>query len=113
MSMITELIVRLRNTADKFEKSGWGVDGLIKDYREAAFVIEELSEKLKAVNRDDAPFDGMTNGEKFKEVFRISQVDEGELDAFVWLPNHDAIAISIEWWNAPYNAESEEAEWLK
>ena len=47
----------------------------------------------------------MTNGEKFKEVFSISQVDEGELDAYVWLPNHDAVVISIEWWNAPYKQE--------
>jgi len=44
----------------------------------------------------------MTNGEKFKEVFKISQVDEGELYAFVWLPNHDAAEITIEWWNAEY-----------
>ena len=44
----------------------------------------------------------MTNGEKFKEVFKISQVDEGELYAYVWLPNHDAAEISIEWWNAEY-----------
>ncbi len=44
----------------------------------------------------------MTNGEKFKEVFQISQVDEGELYAYVWLPNHDAAEISIEWWNAEY-----------
>lgn len=44
----------------------------------------------------------MTNGEKFREVFSISQVDEGELYAFAWLPNHDAVEISIDWWNAEY-----------
>ena len=46
----------------------------------------------------------MTNGEKFKEVFQISQsqVDEGELYAYAWLPNHDAVEVSIDWWNAEY-----------
>ena len=48
----------------------------------------------------------MTNGEKFKEVFGISQVDEGELYAFAWLPNHDAAAeFCIDWWNAEYKAK--------
>ncbi len=76
-------------------------------------IIDAIEHLPSVTPKQKMCFDGMTNGEKFKEVFRISQVDEGELDAFVWLPNHDAIAISIEWWNAPYNAESEEAEWLK
>lgn len=44
----------------------------------------------------------MTNGEKFREVFSISQVDEGKLYAFAWLPNHDVAEISIDWWNAEY-----------
>lgn len=44
----------------------------------------------------------MTNGEKFKEVFGVSQVDEGELYAFAWLPNHDAAEFCIDWWNAEY-----------
>ena len=44
----------------------------------------------------------MTNGEKFKEIFSITQVDEGELYAYAWLPNHDAAEISIDWWNAEY-----------
>ena len=44
----------------------------------------------------------MTNGEKFKEIFQISHVDEGELYAYAWLPNHDAAEISIDWWNAEY-----------
>jgi len=49
---------------------------------------------------------GMTNGEKFKEVFGISQVDEGELYAFAWLPNHDVPAeFIIDWWNAEYKAK--------
>ena len=48
----------------------------------------------------------MTNGEKFKEVFKISQVEEGELYAFVWLPNHDAAEISIDWWNAEYTKQT-------
>lgn len=46
----------------------------------------------------------LTNREKFKEVFQISQsqIDEGELYAYVWLPTHDAIEIPLEWWNAEY-----------
>lgn len=46
MSMITELIERLRQHADTFAKSGFAVDGLVKDYREAADTIQLLSEKL-------------------------------------------------------------------
>ena len=46
--MTTELIERLRQHADTFEKSGFAVDGLIKDYREAADTIQLLSEKLHA-----------------------------------------------------------------
>lgn len=44
----------------------------------------------------------MTNGEKFKEVFKISQVDEGELYVYAWLPTHDAVEISLDWWDAEY-----------
>ena len=54
--------------------------------------------------------DGMTNGEKFKEIFGASQVDEGDFYAYVWLPNHTAIEFSTDWWNAPYKAESEDKE---
>jgi len=46
MSMTTELIDRLRQHADTFAKSGFAVDGLVKDYREAADTIQLLSEKL-------------------------------------------------------------------
>ena len=52
----------------------------------------------------------MTNGEKFKEIFGVSQVDDGNSNVYVWLPNHDAIEIPLEWWNAPYKAESENKE---
>ena len=51
----------------------------------------------------------MTNGEKFKEIFGVSQVDEGDFYAYVWLPNHTAIEFSTDWWNAPYKTESEDA----
>jgi hypothetical protein len=39
----------------------------------------------------------MTNGEKFKEIFSITQVDDCDLDVYAWLPNHDAIEIPLEW----------------
>ena len=48
MSMTTELIKRLRQHADTFEKSGFAVDGLVRDYRESADTIQFLSEKLHA-----------------------------------------------------------------
>lgn len=44
----------------------------------------------------------MTNGEKFKEVFQISQTDEGISYEFAWLSNHDMAQIPVEWWNAEY-----------
>jgi len=53
----------------------------------------------------------MTNGEKFKQIFSITQVDEGELYAFAWLPNHDAAEFSIEWWNAEYK-EPKTGHWI-
>lgn len=52
MSMITEFVKRLRKHADTFEKSGLSVDGIVKDYRESADVIEELSAKLQSANMD-------------------------------------------------------------
>lgn len=44
----------------------------------------------------------MTNGEKFKEVFQISQTAEGMLCEFAWLSKHDVAQIPVEWWNAEY-----------
>ncbi len=52
----------------------------------------------------------MTNGEKFKQIFSITQVDEGELYAFAWLPNHDAAEFSIDWWDAEYKETAEGEE---
>lgn len=50
--MITEFVKRLRKHADTFEKSGLSVDGIVKDYRESADVIEELSAKLQSANME-------------------------------------------------------------
>jgi hypothetical protein len=44
----------------------------------------------------------MTNGEKFKQIFPNYQIDMGELYVYVWLPNHDAVDIPHEWWDAEY-----------
>ena len=45
----------------------------------------------------------MTNGEKFKEVFKTSDVYEGHSYAFVWMSKYDEEAeINIDWWNAEY-----------
>ena len=53
----------------------------------------------------------MTNGEKFKEIFEVSQVDEGDYFAFVWF-NHNAAEFSIDWWNAEYK-EPKTGHWIK
>ena len=52
----------------------------------------------------------MPNGEKFKEIFSVTQVDDCDLTVYAWLPNHTAIEFSTDWWNAPYKAESEDKE---
>lgn len=44
----------------------------------------------------------MTNGEKFKQIFSITQVDDCDLNVYAWLPIHDAIEIPVDWWNAEY-----------
>lgn len=53
----------------------------------------------------------MTNGEKFKETFSITQVDDCDLSVYAWLPNHDAIEIPPEWWNAEYK-EPKTGHWI-
>ena len=45
----------------------------------------------------------MTNGEKFQQIFAVSQVDECDLNVYAWLPCHDAIEIPLEWWNTNYS----------
>lgn len=40
-------IEHLRRTADTFEKSGYGVDGIAKCFKESADAIEQLAEELK------------------------------------------------------------------
>lgn len=52
MSMISEQIDRLRKLAKTFEDSGWAVDGLVNEFRDAADTIEELSAKLAAANME-------------------------------------------------------------
>ena len=40
-----EFVEKLREKADVFEKSGCSVDGIVKDYRKSADMIERLYEK--------------------------------------------------------------------
>ena len=54
----------------------------------------------------------MTNGEKFKEIFSVTQVDDCDLNVYAWLPNHDAIEIPLEWWNAEYK-EPKTGHWIE
>ena len=46
MSMISEQVKRLREKAKLFSESGFAFDGIVKDYNDAADIIEELSKKL-------------------------------------------------------------------
>jgi len=46
----------------------------------------------------------MTNGEKSKEIFSVTQVDDCDLNVYAWLPHHDAM-IPLEWWNAEYKEQ--------
>jgi hypothetical protein len=46
ISEIKEYIQDLRDKADRFEQSGWAVDGLIKDFRRSADIIEALIEDV-------------------------------------------------------------------
>ena len=41
---INEYIQKLRDKADIFEQSGCAVDGIVKDFRKSADLIETLSE---------------------------------------------------------------------
>lgn len=52
MSMINEQIKRLREKADTFERAGSAVDGIVKEFRQAADTIEELSAKLHNANME-------------------------------------------------------------
>ena len=40
-------VEHLRRTAETFEKSGYGVDGITKCFKESADTIEQLAEELK------------------------------------------------------------------
>lgn len=51
MSMISEQVKELRYKADVFEKSGFAVDGIVKEFRKAADTIEALSAKLTEENK--------------------------------------------------------------
>lgn len=73
MSMTTELIKRLRQHADTFAKSGFAVDGLVKDYREAADTIQLLSEKLHASQTEPC--------EDIKDALHIAQTDRDKWKA--------------------------------
>ncbi len=44
----------------------------------------------------------MTNGEKIKQIFPGLQIDEGELEVYMWTTTHDAIDMPLEWWNEEY-----------
>ena len=52
MSMITELIERLRGKAKALRESGFNFDGLATDLGLAARVIENLSEKRNALQTE-------------------------------------------------------------
>lgn len=47
MEKYRKTVEYLRRTADTFEKSGYGVDGITKCFKESADAIEQLAEELK------------------------------------------------------------------
>lgn len=52
MSMISEQVNELREYADGYKKSDFGVDGIVKLLYQAADTIEALSAKLKTANEE-------------------------------------------------------------
>lgn len=63
---INEYIQKLRDKANIFEQSGCAVDGIVKDYRKSADLIENLNEKLipkkpKGIGDDLCPNCGTFN----------------------------------------------------
>lgn len=90
MSMITELIDRLRQHADTFAKSGFAVDGLVNDYREAADTIQLLSEKLHASQTEPCE-DAISRRQAIDEIKRwfdlIKLNPDILIDSIVTLPS--------------------------
>lgn len=106
MSMITEFVKRLRKHADTFEKSGLSVDGIVKDYRESADVIEELSAKLQSANMERSS--QYYNGDwipvserlpKFAGVYRVTRYYPNN----VMNPNYIVGACCFDGSNTWYN----------
>ena len=53
MNNVKEFVSKLRKKADIFAKSGCAVYGLVKDYKKAAEIIEELLEKPDSANMSE------------------------------------------------------------
>ena len=96
-----EFIEKLREKADTFEKSGCAVDGIVKDYRKSADVIEKLcgesniggfveklierlEEKIKVTSLEI-----IVTGTKDKPYFEIKYKEVGKEDYNIGYSSYD------------------------
>jgi hypothetical protein len=54
--MINEFVEKLREKSALFSRSDFAVAGIAKDYKEAAYIIEELSAKLASAKERDEQY---------------------------------------------------------
>lgn len=100
MSMISEFVKHLREKAKAFENTDFAVFGLVKDYKESADIIEELSVKLANANmsRSEQYYNNMNKKADFEKVLMgklsentyniISSSDKDFSDWLDWLKFH-------------------------
>lgn len=100
MSMISEFVKHLREKAMVFENTDFAVFGLVKDYKESADIIEELSVKLANANmsRSEQYYNDINKKADFEKVLReklsentyniISSSDKDFSDWLDWLKFH-------------------------
>ena len=70
-----------------------------------------LTEECKRhIEEVPSAFEGMTNGEVVKAVFPSFTVEVNSDWVACWIDPHETIGFDLDWWNAPYKAESEVAE---
>lgn len=94
MSMISEQVKRLREKAKLFSESDFAVDGIVKDYNDAADTIEELSKKLAVGNGGWIPCSKKLPEE---DVLEDGYVEPSE--AVLVLTKYNSYKVSRYWGN--------------
>ena len=69
-----------------------------------------IQHDIATVQGVPSAFEGMTNGEVVKAVFPSFTVEVNSDWVACWIDPHETIGFDLDWWNAPYKAESEVAE---